>query len=148
MTDWPHGTGVPSISRSISALPGVWPASHRSAASISGAIALSRSLYSLWDSSFGNRCPMRAAQPATWLAQRRDDAVGQLDVECDQKSVQVGDHEDSQGQTCVDTPILDTLRLSVTDHRRRAAALPTGTDFPVNDLDGTVQRKSGIRRPL
>ena len=28
----------------------------------------------------------------------------------------------SQGQTCVNTPILDTLRLSVTDHARRVAA--------------------------
>ena len=40
MTECPHGTGVASISRSISALPGVWPASHRSAASISGASVL------------------------------------------------------------------------------------------------------------
>ena len=55
----PHGMGVASISRSSSALPGVTSASHRSAASISGAAALTRSLYSLWPSSRGNRCPTR-----------------------------------------------------------------------------------------
>src|SRR5208283_5877194 len=54
---WPHGTGVASISRSSSALPGVASASQRSAASISGASALTRSLYSLCPSSRGNRCP-------------------------------------------------------------------------------------------
>jgi hypothetical protein len=43
-------------------------------------------------------------------------------TQCDQNSVQVGDHEDSQGQTCVNTPILDILRLLVTDHLRRVAA--------------------------
>ena len=42
----------------------------------------------------------------------------------------------SQGQTCVDTPILDTLRLPVTDHVRRVAARVTCTEFPVNDLGG------------
>ena len=53
MTEWPHGTGVASISRSSSALAGVWSASQRSAASISGAAALTRALYSLWPSSRG-----------------------------------------------------------------------------------------------
>ena len=59
--DWPHGIGVASISRTdTSALPGVWSASHRNAPSISAAAALSRWLYSLWPSSRGNRCPIRA----------------------------------------------------------------------------------------
>src|SRR5713101_4114608 len=57
ITDWPHGTGVASISRTSSAVAGVASASHRSAASISGAAALSRVLYSDWHSSRGNRCP-------------------------------------------------------------------------------------------
>ena len=43
----PHGTGVASISRSSSALPGVASASHRNTASISGATALTRTMYSL-----------------------------------------------------------------------------------------------------
>lgn len=43
--DWPHGTGLASISRSSSAVAGVASASHRSAASISGAAAFSRWLY-------------------------------------------------------------------------------------------------------
>jgi hypothetical protein len=42
----------------------------------------------------------------------------------------------SQGQTCVNTPILDTLRLPVTNHARRVAARMTCTEFPVNDLGG------------
>ena len=46
MTECPHGTGVASISRSSSALPGVASASYRSAASISGARFFSRALYS------------------------------------------------------------------------------------------------------
>jgi len=77
----------------------------------------------------------RAAQPAAGLTQRRDDPVGQLHVECDQESVQVGDHEDLHGQTCGNTPILGTLRLSV--NRSLAACrrvILAGTDFPVNDL--------------
>src|SRR5229473_6952661 len=48
---------VASISRTSSAVAGVASASHRSAASISGAAALSRVLYSDWHSSRGNRCP-------------------------------------------------------------------------------------------
>ena len=31
-----------------------------------------------------------------------DSAVGQLDVQCDQESVRVGDHDDPHGQTCVE----------------------------------------------
>ena len=58
ITDCPHGTGVASISRSISAAAGVAAASHRSAVSIKGAAALSRVLYSGWRSSRGNRCPI------------------------------------------------------------------------------------------
>jgi hypothetical protein len=52
-------------------------------------------------------------------AQRGDDAVGQLDMECGQESVQVGDYGRPQGQTCVNTPILGILRLSVTDQGGR-----------------------------
>ena len=59
----------------------------------------------------------RLARPGPGEPQRGDDAVSQLHVECGQESVQVGDHDDSQGQTCVDTPILDTLRSPVTDHQ-------------------------------
>ena len=59
--------------------------------------------------------PAAQARAGTTRARNGDDAVGQLYVECDQKSVQVGDHDGSQGQTCVDTPILDTLHFSVTD---------------------------------
>ena len=70
----PHGTGVASISRSISAVAGVRSASHRSAASISGASALTRSLCSDWPSSRGNRCPtsLRAAR-----SQRRSSSNAQ-----------------------------------------------------------------------
>jgi len=53
--DWPHGTGVASISRSISAVAGVWSASYRNAAAINGAAFFSRWLYSLCPSSRGNR---------------------------------------------------------------------------------------------
>jgi len=45
--------------------------------------------------------------------------AGQLDMECGQESVQVGDHGRPQGQTCVNTPILDILRLSVRDQGGR-----------------------------
>ena len=62
--DWPHGTGVASSSRSSSALAGVRPASHRSAASISGPAARSRWLYSLWRQQPGNRCPTRQGSRA------------------------------------------------------------------------------------
>jgi hypothetical protein len=81
----------------------------------------------------------RAAQPAAGLTQRRDDPVGQLHVECDQESVQVGDHEDLQGQTCGNTPILGTLHLPVnrSPAARRRVNL-TATDFPVNDLESSA----------
>jgi hypothetical protein len=77
----------------------------------------------------------RPARAGTTRALQGDDAVGQLDVECDQKSVQVGDHDGSQGQTCADTPILDTLRFLVTDHRPRVAARRlSSAELPVIDL--------------
>jgi hypothetical protein len=49
------------------------------------------------------------AGTAPW-PQGGDDSVGQLHVQCDEESVQVGDHEGLQGPTCVNTPILGTLR--------------------------------------
>ena len=55
--DCPHGTGVASISRSISAVAGVASASQRSAASISGASCRSRVLYSLWAKQPGEQVP-------------------------------------------------------------------------------------------
>ncbi len=36
----------------------------------------------------------RLTRPGPAQAERRDDAVGQLDVECGQESVQIGDHDD------------------------------------------------------
>ena len=61
----------------------------------------------------------RLARTGPAGAERGDDAVGQLDMECGQESVQVGDQGRPQGQTCVNTPILDILRLSVTDQGGR-----------------------------
>jgi hypothetical protein len=65
---------------------------------------------------------------------RGNDPVGELDVECDQKGVQVGDHEGLQGLTCVNTPILDTLRLFVVDQPGVSPHHLTCTEIPANDL--------------
>ncbi len=51
-------------------------------------------------------------RPGPGKTQLGNDAVGQLHIECGQKGVQVGGHGDLQGQTCGNTPILDTLRPS------------------------------------
>ncbi len=81
------------------------------------------------------------ASDASRVMTLNDDAAGQFRAECGQKSAQIGDHDDSQGQTCVNTPILGTLRLPVTDHLRRVAAplrpAPNirSTIDPVNDLE-------------
>ena len=71
----PHGMGVASISRSSSADPGVCPTSHRSAASISRAAFFSRSLYSDWPSSRGNRCPTPSGPRAASAAHRHNAAA-------------------------------------------------------------------------
>jgi hypothetical protein len=171
MVDWPQPTGVPSSSRSSSAEPGVLSASHRSAASISGATPLSRWLYSLWPAGGGTGAPPGWARPAasgarrvaqqhlgdgqadqlgvghlqwtTWAAaaepKGRDDPVGEFHVQCDQKGVQVGDHEDLHGLTCVNTPILGTLRF----YANPVPPAPSCTELPVNDL-GVVGRQFAL----
>jgi hypothetical protein len=70
ITDWPHGTGVASISRSISAVAGVRAASHRSAAPGSGPAARSRWLYSALSQQPGEQVPhprRGGAQPVPLL---------------------------------------------------------------------------------
>ena len=162
--DWPQATGVASISRSSSALPGVASASQRSAASISGARSFSRSLYSLCASSRGNRCPTRrgAARsqyrsssnrsrtcataihtssasvtsggppwPAPAQAPGGDNAVGQLDVECGQEGVQVGDHDGLQGpDVCVNADPGHSSHI----RQRPLSHAANRAETPVNDL--------------
>src|SRR2546430_1731629 len=53
----------------------------------------------------------------------------------------------SQGQTCVDTPILDTLRLSVTHQHRRVRATMRCAELPVNDLGTGPGSARGAPRP-
>jgi hypothetical protein len=75
-------------------------------------------------------------QWTTWAAaaepKGRDDPVGEFHVQCDQKGVQVGDHEDLHGLTCVNTPILGTLRF----YANPVPPAPSCTELPVNDLGG------------
>src|SRR6266567_1388890 len=157
-TDWPHETGVASISRTSSAVAGVASASHRSAASISGAAALSRVLYSDWHSSRGNRCPTCLAaarsqrrsssnRSSTWATAMQTSSAsvtsgrwpGPLRVNprpgimrsvsstysairrVSRSAVMTG----SRVRTCVNTPILDALRMSVTNHSQSVAPGPS-----------------------
>ena len=61
--------------------------------------------------------------------QRGDNAVGQLDVECGQESVQVGDHDDLPRVRRVNTPILDTVRASGTHQRGVSRARTRGLSW-------------------
>src|SRR6266567_948608 len=170
--DCPHGTGVASISRSSSALPGVASASQRNAASISGASALRRSLYSDWRSSLGNRCPTCLAaarsqcrssskRSSTWATARHTSSASVTSGglpgprrlnpregmmrsvsstysavrRVSRSAITVG----SRVRTCVRTPILDTLHLTVTDRSRRVAARPSR-----RLLDGPDTRKPAV----
>jgi hypothetical protein len=118
--DWPHGMGVASISRSISALPGA---------------------------QLGVGHLRRLAQPGPGQPQRGDDAVGQLHVECDQESVQVGDHGRPQGQTCVNTPILDTLRPTARPHAAVRDSAREAEPVSVKDGGGGVPAGDGVPNP-
>jgi hypothetical protein len=62
-----------------------------------------------------------------------DDPVGEFHVPCDQEGVQVGDHEDLHGLTCVNTPILDALRRQV----QIRLGVPTSSD-PTPNFRSTI----------